>query len=837
MLSYRFLVIATLVFFLLPGSTSAQSFPAARTGGNYMHNYYLPPPSPESPRWPAWSPDGAWLAFAMHGSIWRSKVGTGIAEALTENSTYDSSPAWSPDGKWIAYTAETDGQTIDLMILNVETGLSAPLKAGEHLFLDPAWSPDGSRLAYVSTEPTGYYNIYIQSVKDGRAIGDAVPLTQDNNFGKRRLYFSDHDLYIQPAWSPDGQEIMFLSNRGIPLGSGAVWRMPAEQNGITRARMIHNEQTLYRTRPDWSPDGSRFVYSSHAGGQYNQLYMLPTEGGHPYKITFGEWDHFHPRWSPDGSRIAFLSNERGVPQIKLFDTVGGQITDVVITEKNWRTPHGRIAVTIIDDATGKATPARVYAVASDHKSYAPDGHYHRVGRLNEHFFHSNGEFTMEVPVGQVSIEAVKGFEYWPDSAKVEILEEKTTSLSLSLRRMTDMPEQGWYSGSSHVHMNYAGDLHNTLENLMFMSEAEDQAVVNELVANKDNRILDYQFFTGGVDPVSTSERVLHVGEEYRPAFHGHVFLLDLKEHLLSPFASGYEGTAIHSLHPTNTEVFRLAGKQGAFRGYVHPFSGENDPNSGDNPSLGGAKAFPVDAAFGTVEALEMSTANHAAYIVWHHMLNNDFQIIPTGGEDSISNLYRTAIVGQVRTYVYLGDRPLSWDNWMAGLRKGHTIVTNGPLPTFTIDGKLPGEVVRLPEDGGKITLKGKVQSIVPLDRAVIYRNGQIVERIPLDSGNRAAAFTLGLDVTSSGWYTLQVEADQPTHPIDDGYPQATTNAIRVYVGDQPIRDRGSAHYFVQWINRLIQMAEVHPGWRSQDERNHVIGQFIDARAVYEELAK
>ena len=48
-----------------------------------------------------------------------------------------------------------------------------------------------------------------------------------------------------------------------------------------------------------------------------------------------------------------------------------------------------------------------------------------------------------------------------------------------------------------MHMNYGGNLHNTLENLMLMSDAEDQDVVNELIANKDNRILDYQFFVPG----------------------------------------------------------------------------------------------------------------------------------------------------------------------------------------------------------------------------------------------------------------------------------------------------------------------------------------------------
>ena len=359
----------------------------------------------------------------------------------------------------------------------------------------------------------------------------------------------------------------------------------------------------------------------------------------------------------------------------------------------------------------------------------------------------------------------------------------------------------------HVHMNYAGDLHNTLENLMHMSEAEDQSVVNELVANKDNRMLDYQFFTGKPDALSTPDHVLHVGEEYRPAFHGHVYFIDLSDFLLSPFASGYEGTAIYSLYPSNTDMLRLAGEQGAFRAYVHPYFGEADPLGGENPTLGSAKAFPVDAALGTVEALEISGAGHAVLNVWHHLLNNDINIVLTGGEDSISSMYRTAIVGQVRSYVYLGDEPLSWDAWLSALRAGRTFATNGPLLDFTIDDAGPGEIIRLPAEGGSITLRGEVRSIVPLDRVMVYHNGRILKEIPLSGEGTEAVFEEEMTVRESGWYTLQAEGSPWTHPIDDRYPLATTQSIRVYVGDDPIRNRDSARYFVRWIDRLIEMAE------------------------------
>jgi Tol biopolymer transport system component len=41
-----------------------------------------------------------------------------------------------------------------------------------------------------------------------------------------------------------------------------------------QARLIYKEETLYRTRPQWSPDGKRILYSSHLGGQFNNLFVI-----------------------------------------------------------------------------------------------------------------------------------------------------------------------------------------------------------------------------------------------------------------------------------------------------------------------------------------------------------------------------------------------------------------------------------------------------------------------------------------------------------------------------------------------------------------------------------
>ena len=828
-------ILISAVLFALPHASFGQRLPVpyrvAKTGGHYMINYYLPPAPSPFPWWPAWSPDGKWLAFAMHGSVWKIAFDGSVAHELTYDRNYHSSPDWSPDGKWIVYTSDDDGRSINLMLLNVETGASTPLTQGAHLNLDPVWSPDGKRIAYVSTQPNGYFNVFVVEVSDGKP-GKPTQLIQDHRYGKDRLYFGDYDVHLEPRWSPDGKEIVLLSNRGIPLGSGALWRMPVEPNGMERAQMILREQTLYRTRPDWSPDGKRILYSSHVGGQFSNLFVLPAQGGEPYKLTFGEWDAFHPRWSPDGEWIAFVSNEDGLPQLRLLKTFGGKQVRVHIRDKRWKRPTGRVSVRIEDAHTRQVVPARVYARASDGKSYFPDDAFALVGRLGEHLFHSAGTFVFDAPPGKLELEAMHGFEYFPVKQTVEVEAGKTAFASFSLRRMVDFKSKGWYSNSNHVHMNYGGNLRNTPDRLLSMAAAEDLDVVSALVANKDNRILDYQYFTGRVHPLSSSNRILYFNEEYRPPFYGHISLINLREHLISPFTTGYEGTAIESLYPSNTDMFRVAAQQGGLGAYVHPFGGTGDPLEG---GLGGAKAFPVDVALGTVVYHELMTgANQAGLLVWHHVLNNGFRITAVGGEDSIADMHYRQLIGQNRSYAHLGSR-LTWEGWIDAIRKGRIFVTNGPLLELEVNGRGVGEEVRLPAGGDKVTVRGTVQSIVPVQKIEIVFRGRVVAAVDPGAG-MSVQFHRDIPVSESGWFTLQVAGTQPVHPIDDSYPQATTNPVWVLAGDRPVRSAESARYFVRWIDKLSQMAGQHPGWRSAKERTHVFGQFAEARKVYERLA-
>lgn len=799
-------------------------YPAARTGGNYMHNYYLPAAA-STPWRPAWSPDGKEIAFSMSGSVWRMRIDEMVAYELTANATYDSSPVWSPDGRWITYTADDDSRSINLMLLNVRTGESTSLTRGSDLNLDPAWSFDGKRLAYVSTAPNGWFHIFVMPINNG-VPGSPLQITADHSFGRPRLYFSDYDSHIEPSWSPDGEELLCVSNRGIPLGSGGVWRLPVEPDAMRSAQLILREETLFRTRPQWSSDGRRMVYSSHRGAQFTNLYLLPVTGGEPYQLTFGEWDHFEPRWSPDGEWIVYVSNRHGLSELRLLRTFGGEDRPLEIRRRVYRRPTGRVEIRIKDRASGQTVPARMYARAADGKTYAPEDAYQRVGsRLGEHFFHTKGQSTIVVPAGRLEISAVRGFEHYPESRTVDVHPNQVTSVELVLRRMTNLKLKGWASGSNHVHMNYGGNLHNTPENLMVMAQAEDVDVIENKICNKDNRIFDHQFFTGAVDRRSRPDLLLYFNEEYRPPFYGHVSFINLTKYLISPFTTGYEGTAIESLYPSNADMFRLARKQGAIGGYVHPWT-DDPPSAG----YGNAREFPVDLALGVTEYLELLTSawfQKNTSDVWHRALNCGFRISATGGEDSILSLHRTPILGADRTYAYLGGK-LDYGAWVEAIRAGRTFATNGPLLDFHLGGHMPGDEIHLPESGGVLQLEARVRSVAPVDRLEIVNNGQVIE------STSTGAITKALQVTRSGWYTLRALGAKPQRPIDDQFPYAETGAIYVLCGRRPIRSRADADYFIRWIDSVAEQARHHPSWRSEREKKHVLDQFTEARTIFEQ---
>jgi Tol biopolymer transport system component len=185
------------------------------------------------------------------------------------------------DGDYAIFGADAAGKHVRR--LSKERGdPSSP--AGLFYQDEPAWSPDGTKIAFVSRRD-GKSHVYVMNV-DGT--------------GTRRLTSSALDD-SHPAWSPDGTRIVFGRE-------GALFDIPAA--GGTARRV--GKGLGNAADPSWSPDGKQIVYDyRHLGYAIRELYVMRSDGTGIRQLTrLGHVSAF-PAWSPDGKRIAFQSDLRG----------------------------------------------------------------------------------------------------------------------------------------------------------------------------------------------------------------------------------------------------------------------------------------------------------------------------------------------------------------------------------------------------------------------------------------------------------------------------------------------------------------------------------------------
>jgi hypothetical protein len=194
-------------------------------------------------------------------------------------------------------------------------------------------------------------------------------------------------------------------------------------------------------------------------------------------------------------------------------------------------------------------------------------------------------------------------------------------------------------------------------------------------------------------------------------------------------------------------------------------------------------------------------------------------------------------VGMNRVFVNVGPkRPLAYRAFLDALKAGRTVATNGPILSFTLEGREVGDEVALP--AGEHTLRARVslRSIAPVDRLEIVSNGAVVATVPLDASRTRADATVPLTVAESAWFTLRASAAGAVEPILDIYPFATTSPIYVTIGGRPVRSADDARYFVAWISRLEAAATAHAGWNDEQEKSAVLAHLAAAKAEFQKRA-
>ncbi|HEY2018815.1 MAG TPA: protein kinase, partial [Bryobacteraceae bacterium] len=327
-----------------------------RTGGNTGVN--LTADSPDDDSEPALSRDGLRIAFRSE----RGGGGLFVMESTGENPTRIASrghlPAWSPDGKSIVYSDDTFTTPSDratpvsrLHVIDLASGAQRELATGDAV--QPNWSPHGDRIAYWGIRRGGQRDIWTVA-----AVGDAPVKITD-----------DQALDWNPVWSPNGEELYFLSDRG---GSMNVWRVKIDErsgqirgepqpfivpasyvqflnwaaNGkrfvfsqaerrvalfsiaFDRARMdvagepVQSWATLNDiTNFSFSPDGSEIV-SDTVGDPHEDLWISKIDGSGRRRLVGGGLNRV-PQWSPNGDTILFYSNRGGLYDLWLIHPDGG----------------------------------------------------------------------------------------------------------------------------------------------------------------------------------------------------------------------------------------------------------------------------------------------------------------------------------------------------------------------------------------------------------------------------------------------------------------------------------------------------------------------------------
>ena len=260
-------------------------------------------------QYPAFSPDGSRLAFIRYetaGKGYSLSVigvdGSGLQRVLISPGNLGE-PTWSPDGSKIAFIRGQDmtvegaaylaacGSQIYVVDLFTHEETNLTQGAGG---TDPSWSPDGTRIAF-SSYRDGNYEIYTMDV-NGNDI--------------QRLTYTDW-AEAEPAWSPDGKQIAYAGNlfqQGLLCGFIPTGRPSTPSDEMSNIYVMESDganQTMLEVtsggiEPAWSPDGTCLAFISYDGGDSSQVHVKEVNGRNLMNLTSDSGYKSSPSWSNVG---------------------------------------------------------------------------------------------------------------------------------------------------------------------------------------------------------------------------------------------------------------------------------------------------------------------------------------------------------------------------------------------------------------------------------------------------------------------------------------------------------------------------------------------------------
>jgi Tol biopolymer transport system component len=267
--------------------------------------------------------------------------GSGLSR-LTPDDEAESNPVWSPDGRRILFTND-----VELNVMNADGSGRVKLADSDLGIFDHRWSPDGRRIAYVvlreveedlvsdlwviGADGTGRIRVDARASDPSWAPDARRIVYATANQGDPRLRIINADgtgevplttrAAFQPAWSPDGTQIAFVTPGGRdiflinPDGTGEV--------NLTRGRGEDDG-------PTWSPDGSKLAFSTGTidDEEESEIAIMGRDGSNRQILTNHRGFDFEPAWSPEGSKIVFTRSESDDTEIYVMNADGSNQTNL-----------------------------------------------------------------------------------------------------------------------------------------------------------------------------------------------------------------------------------------------------------------------------------------------------------------------------------------------------------------------------------------------------------------------------------------------------------------------------------------------------------------------------
>lgn len=230
-----------------------------------------------------------------HKEIWGMDYDGANQHPITTLGTIALSPHVSPDGSRLAFSSFTgSGWEIRMFSFDLNRLVSFPRFAGTNL--SPSWAPDGSKLAFSSSR-SGDPEIYII----------------DQSGGNLRRITDAKGPDVSPVWNrKTGSQIAWVSGRtGLPQ----IYIMGSDGTNIQQMT-----DQGYAVSPAWSPNGQFLVFSwmRHYGPGApgsEDIYIMDIVSKQWVQLTHDGGRNDFPSWSPDGRHIVFQSSRSGSLQI------------------------------------------------------------------------------------------------------------------------------------------------------------------------------------------------------------------------------------------------------------------------------------------------------------------------------------------------------------------------------------------------------------------------------------------------------------------------------------------------------------------------------------------